>query len=818
MKIIELNIQNIRGIRNIDLKLDGKNIVVFGPNGTGKSAIVDSVDFLLSGKINRLTGKGTGALSIKEHGCHVDYRDNLKDTVVRAKVRIADKEVILERSINSPGTLKVEPVSEKAIVEAHLKVANLGQHILSRREILHFITAEEGERAKEILELLDLSEVDSIRGIFVKIANESERDYKKDEKSLEVLKSEILALLSLKVFDETECLKKVNETRKVLGGSALEKLNEDKLKDGLSPHLSEKKKEVLTEEQIKNFISLTEGIIKKREDICEKEKSLKELIEAIRKESKLRQYSAYKKLFDAGIALVSDKNDCPLCGREWTDGDFKDFIESKQKEFNVAKEKQEEITKLSSSISRELEVLRNALANLYTAKAQFGIADETDKQESLQKSLKEWSDAMTSPLESFEEDKWPKKPLFELLSEKIYKNYYFVPIKKALDKSGDQLSIQQKNWEVLIKMEDKWKSYKEKKKELTEAEILKTRAASCRDYFEKARDSVLENIYDAVKGGFDTYYKTIHEEDEEAFTSELRPDGAALKMEVDFYKRGKFPPHALHSEGHQDSMGLCLFLALNEYLTKNSISVIVLDDVVMSIDQNHRRDICRLLNTYFSDKQFIITTHDTAWAKQLKTEGIVSQKNMVHFLSWDIDVGPAYELDKDLWTKIDELLKKDDVPSAAHKLRREAECYFENVCDFFYSKIPYKGSRQWELGEYVSAAVSSLKAFSEKAIKNFKKAGEGAKAGEVDTFYKNAKEIISKSQVEQWAINAEVHYNSWADMKKKDFEPVVQSFKNLFNLFQCDSCKKPLIFERGIGEHKSKSLSCSCKKISWNVE
>ncbi|MFH1673522.1 MAG: chromosome segregation protein SMC, partial [Pseudomonadota bacterium] len=131
---------------------------------------------------------------------------------------------------------------------------------------------------------------------------------------------------------------------------------------------------------------------------------------------------------------------------------------------------------------------------------------------------------------------------------------------------------------------------------------------------------------------FDKYYKALHSDDEKGFVSKISHIKAELVFEVDFYGRGMFPPHALHSEGHQDSMGLCLFFALNEYLTKDAIKIIILDDVVMSIDRNHRRAICNLLKTYFSDKQFIITTHDTAWAKQLKTEDVVKQKNMVHFL------------------------------------------------------------------------------------------------------------------------------------------------------------------------------------------
>lgn len=55
MKIIELEIQNIRGIPSVILKPNGENFVIWGPNGSGKSAVVDAIDFLLTGKISRFT-------------------------------------------------------------------------------------------------------------------------------------------------------------------------------------------------------------------------------------------------------------------------------------------------------------------------------------------------------------------------------------------------------------------------------------------------------------------------------------------------------------------------------------------------------------------------------------------------------------------------------------------------------------------------------------------------------------------------------------------------------------------------------------------
>lgn len=41
MKILDLKIKDVRGIRDeMSFVLTGENMVIFGPNGTGKSAVV----------------------------------------------------------------------------------------------------------------------------------------------------------------------------------------------------------------------------------------------------------------------------------------------------------------------------------------------------------------------------------------------------------------------------------------------------------------------------------------------------------------------------------------------------------------------------------------------------------------------------------------------------------------------------------------------------------------------------------------------------------------------------------------------------------
>jgi DNA repair exonuclease SbcCD ATPase subunit len=39
--------------------------------GSGKSGVIEAIDFGLTGQMGRLTGRGTNGLSVSEHGPHV---------------------------------------------------------------------------------------------------------------------------------------------------------------------------------------------------------------------------------------------------------------------------------------------------------------------------------------------------------------------------------------------------------------------------------------------------------------------------------------------------------------------------------------------------------------------------------------------------------------------------------------------------------------------------------------------------------------------------------------------------------------------------
>src|SRR3954452_22356910 len=98
IRVDSIHIEEFRGIRDLTLEFGGKNFAICGPNGTGKSGVVDALEFVLTGNISRLSGEGTGELSLKEHGPHVDSRSNPDKARVTVEITIPslDKGVTVE--------------------------------------------------------------------------------------------------------------------------------------------------------------------------------------------------------------------------------------------------------------------------------------------------------------------------------------------------------------------------------------------------------------------------------------------------------------------------------------------------------------------------------------------------------------------------------------------------------------------------------------------------------------------------------------------------------------------------------------------------
>ena len=90
----------------------------------------------------------------------------------------------------------------------------------------------------------------------------------------------------------------------------------------------------------------------------------------------------------------------------------------------------------------------------------------------------------------------------------------------------------------------------------------------------------------------------------------------AIDVELIFYGRTQASPRLSLSEGDRHSLGLCVFLSLAK--EGSGDRPLVLDDIVTSLDREHRSHVADLLVAEFSDRQVLLFTHEYDWFIELK--------------------------------------------------------------------------------------------------------------------------------------------------------------------------------------------------------
>lgn len=236
----------------------------------------------------------------------------------------------------------------------------------------------------------------------------------------------------------------------------------------------------------------------------------------------------------------------------------------------------------------------------------------------------------------------------------------------------------------------------------------------------------------------------------------------------------------------------------------------------MSVDVGHRRRLAELFRREFPVRQFIITTHDGTWARQLKSVGLVSGKtSMVELFGWSVHSGPTLDDATDPFDRLRELLNNEDVPGAAHLLRRHSEAFFRGLAENLEAKVVFRGNGRWELQDFVSGVVSAYSTYLKLAVKHAKHYGStDAEPDALEEAKQTFQQILHRAQVEQWAINDNVHYNNWPEFSVDDFRPVVEAFEDLYNVFICPRCGSEV---HTVGDGKPEVLKCECGSKNFNL-
>jgi hypothetical protein len=518
-----------------------------------------------------------------------------------------------------------------------------------------------------------------------------------------------------------------------------------------------------------------------------------------------------RSLVEKGLDLI-DGPDCPLCDRSWEDEEhLRTHLKAKLVKSEEAGKLQSALLGSGAELARHATRLTGLLGQVVKIAAVEGDTGSVQLVTAWGKELEELKRQLSNldglmGLKDRLTAGWPEMPVqFPESLNALIARIEAKPDQSATVEAQTFLTTAQ------LRLSD----YREAMRRNEAAKLASEAAKAAYDAYCRAMEEELNALYEDVQDDFSAFYRTINGDDEEKFTAKLTPSEGRLDFDVNFYERGLFPPGAYHSEGHQDGMGVCLYLALMKRLFGSNFTIALLDDVVMSVDSGHRYQFCKLLKTHFPDTQFLITTHDRLWAEQMRSAGLVTAKTSLAFHSWTVDTGPLVESNLEIWDEISAALAKGKVEVAAAGLRHHLEYASRHLADHLGARPVFKADGNYELGELLPSVLSRMKDLCGKAAEAAQSWGN-TPAREAAAKLKAALSGSSAaSNVEQWAVNKAVHYNEWANFGKKDFEPVVAAFRELLECFRCRDCQSWLyITPRGIPE----SLRCSCSSFSMNLK
>lgn len=333
-----IEIKDFRGIRELKLDLSGGNFGISGPNGTGKSGVVDAIEFCLTGSVGRLTGEGTEELSVAKHAPHVDAGEKSEKAkvTITGKLTSTGKNVTISRTVAKANAPDITPAEEDIISDVSL-IAQHPEFVLSRRDIVKYIITPAGKRDTDVKTLLRLERLDKIRKALKSADNTAASDLRAAKNNLATASQRLKEALAIPTINADTFLEAVNTQRHVLGLTPLEKISGEKcFKEGVNETEKEDKPTIskaIEKATVTKLISDTETESAETKSSREAAKgTLAELASDVTALNAIRRRS----LIEAGLNLV-DGNNCPLCDTDWDQDALISHLKAKLETAEAAK-------------------------------------------------------------------------------------------------------------------------------------------------------------------------------------------------------------------------------------------------------------------------------------------------------------------------------------------------------------------------------------------------------------------------------------------------------------------------------------------------
>lgn len=231
--------------------------------------------------------------------------------------------------------------------------------------------------------------------------------------------------------------------------------------------------------------------------------------------------------------------------------------------------------------------------------------------------------------------------------------------------------------------------------------------------------------------------------------------------------------------------------------------MLVLDDIVSTIDSNHRNRICELLFENFPEKQILITTHDQIWYEQIiATQKMFNIRNKFKnymIKRWDVNTGldlvPYRIRAETIQTKLDDL----DKQGAGNEIRQYLEFILSEACQNFVVKIPFRKTGKYTLNDYFenfAGRISQIKLYSNNSWRD------------------QILRIYTELDAYRSMINSLSHFNDISNSYSiEEIKDVFMITKELEKSMSCAGCNSMIEYDQSSKLIRCVNHKCKVKTI-----
>lgn len=807
-KVTNIEIQNFRGIRTFLLPLSHAdkplNAVIFGENGAGKSSIIDALEFYFSGSIEQLRHRQ----DVRERECI----PNLNGGVTQVKVKLTGfsgttlAEYPTETITFLPADEAADPESyprhqvEHQALQAFFREAVSRPFILRRAQLLRFINAKPADRYSQISQLIGLEELDRIEDAWRKVRNDeklkfqrTQRDHDNDltdlKRHLETdadANADLLQALNAKLatfeLDPVQTVAELSDRQRTLGEQAI-----DETRIIQAHQLTD------LAEQSRAIRAAFDSLLAAHQSLGDSRVQFVQVAERATDSDFEPLLTTAQKLIDKRASLAI----CPLCEQDISDEEaFRTRFNDRLTALRELTSSRQKLEKQRTLVSRSLDGLVQKIDNFRSEGHAHFTATQLETLDRTGQLVTGWQQQLSSNANWTDcEANW-QTTLAEtnVIDELATLETGLKDSAKALMPTEvEQELVNQVSW--LTRVDEKWRAWQEGAVELDRAEKICRQVDLTYGAFVKAQKRGAERILKQVESTFKSYYDLLHPgEGYGAIT--LPPVGGSSRfnLKTEFHGLKTDHPLGYFSEGHLDSLGLCIFLAFIRQFN-SYVKLIILDDVLTSVDAGHRMRVAQLLAREFKDYQLIITTHDEMWAQQLgmvmKNAGVTPK--MIRLKPWSLEDGADWDdFTGSNWGYYRQQINDGQCQSAIANTGRDLEKFLFQMRRNLRLAVPATPDDRYTLGDLYDPFFKWTRKYplTRPDLPDYQEVIARLEA-ELDDYWR----------LRNWSG---AHYNEWGSrVSQTEATAFVEIVRELVQLFECPACGELVRYD-----HNSKMVHC----------